>query len=131
MYSFELADGGTIFLDEIGDMPLSVQVKLLRVLEARTFFRVGGVLLRNALFQRMCSIDAQGAGVYEATHGKLPRHLQQIDAAADIHSRCQERVALRRGRQYGSQVNDSVDWLRGKQLSHLCGVGNVALQIPV
>ena len=40
---FELADGGTIFLDEIGDMPLSVQVKLLRVLESRTFFRVGGV----------------------------------------------------------------------------------------
>ncbi len=40
---FELADAGTIFLDEIGDMPLSVQVKLLRVLEARTFFRVGGV----------------------------------------------------------------------------------------
>jgi DNA-binding NtrC family response regulator len=40
---FELADNGTIFLDEIGDMPLSVQVKLLRVLETRTFFRVGGV----------------------------------------------------------------------------------------
>ena len=40
---FELADSGTIFLDEIGDMPLSVQVKLLRVLETRTFFRVGGV----------------------------------------------------------------------------------------
>lgn len=40
---FELADSGTIFLDEIGDIPLSVQVKLLRVLEARTFFRVGGV----------------------------------------------------------------------------------------
>jgi DNA-binding NtrC family response regulator len=40
---FELADQGTIFLDEIGDVPLSVQVKLLRVLESRTFFRVGGV----------------------------------------------------------------------------------------
>jgi DNA-binding NtrC family response regulator len=39
---FELADQGTIFLDEIGDVPLSVQVKLLRVLESRTFFRVGG-----------------------------------------------------------------------------------------
>jgi transcriptional regulator with PAS, ATPase and Fis domain len=39
---FELADGGTIFLDEIGDVPASTQVKLLRVLEARTFFRVGG-----------------------------------------------------------------------------------------
>ncbi|NOT06920.1 MAG: sigma-54-dependent Fis family transcriptional regulator [Gemmatimonadales bacterium] len=40
---FELADGGTIFLDEIGEIPLSVQVKLLRVLESRTFFRVGGI----------------------------------------------------------------------------------------
>jgi DNA-binding NtrC family response regulator len=40
---FELADRGTIFLDEIGEIPFSVQVKLLRVLESRTFFRVGGV----------------------------------------------------------------------------------------
>jgi len=39
---FELADGGTIFLDEIGDIPASTQVKLLRVLENRAFFRVGG-----------------------------------------------------------------------------------------
>jgi DNA-binding NtrC family response regulator len=39
---FELADGGTIFLDEIGEIPPSVQVKLLRVLESRSFFRVGG-----------------------------------------------------------------------------------------
>jgi DNA-binding NtrC family response regulator len=40
---FELADTGTIFLDEIGEIPPSTQVKLLRVLESRTFFRVGGV----------------------------------------------------------------------------------------
>jgi DNA-binding NtrC family response regulator len=39
---FELADTGTIFLDEIGEIPASTQVKLLRVLESRTFFRVGG-----------------------------------------------------------------------------------------
>ncbi|MBX7246582.1 MAG: sigma-54 dependent transcriptional regulator [Candidatus Sumerlaeaceae bacterium] len=40
---FELADGGTIFLDEVGEIPLSTQVKLLRVLETREFLRVGGM----------------------------------------------------------------------------------------
>lgn len=39
----ELADGGTIFLDEIMEMPSQLQSKLLRALETRTFFRVGGV----------------------------------------------------------------------------------------
>ncbi|MBU3113536.1 sigma-54-dependent Fis family transcriptional regulator [Clostridium lacusfryxellense] len=39
---FELADGGTIFLDEIGDMPLDAQISLLRVLEERNVVRVGG-----------------------------------------------------------------------------------------
>ena len=39
---FERADGGTIFLDEIGDMPMSVQVKLLQVIQEKEFTRVGG-----------------------------------------------------------------------------------------
>jgi DNA-binding NtrC family response regulator len=39
---FELADGGTIFLDDIDDMPLTTQVKLLRVIQEREFERVGG-----------------------------------------------------------------------------------------
>ena len=38
---FEVADGGTIFLDEVGDLPLSTQVRLLRVLEAGEFIKVG------------------------------------------------------------------------------------------
>jgi len=40
---FELADGGSLFLDEVSEMPLSLQPKLLRVLEEQTFTRVGGV----------------------------------------------------------------------------------------
>jgi two-component system response regulator AtoC len=39
---FELADGGTIFLDEIGELELSLQAKLLRVIQDKTFERVGG-----------------------------------------------------------------------------------------
>ncbi len=39
---FQMANGGTIFLDEIGDLPLSLQVKLLRVLQSKEIVRVGG-----------------------------------------------------------------------------------------
>ncbi len=42
MGKFEQADGGTIFLDEIGDMPIATQAKLLRVIQEREFERVGG-----------------------------------------------------------------------------------------
>lgn len=44
---FEVADKGTIFLDEIGEMPLNTQVKLLRVLESSEFMRVGGTAIQK------------------------------------------------------------------------------------
>ncbi len=54
---FELADGGTIFLDEIGDMPLSQQAKLLRVLETGQYRRVGGKRMRKANVRIICATN--------------------------------------------------------------------------
>ena len=44
---FEIADGGTIFLDEIGDMKMEIQSTLLRILEDGTFYRVGGAVSKK------------------------------------------------------------------------------------
>lgn len=61
---FELAKGGTFFLDEIGDMPTLMQVKLLRVLEERVLERVGGT--------KSIPVDVR---VIAATHRDLPERI--------------------------------------------------------
>ena len=63
--AFELADGGTIFLDEIGELSLPAQVKLLRVLETGDYHRVGGVGVRRA-----------NARFVAATNRDLKRHME-------------------------------------------------------
>jgi DNA-binding NtrC family response regulator len=52
---FELADGGTFFLDEVGEVPFDVQGKLLRVLQDREFERVGGVKTLTADVRLICA----------------------------------------------------------------------------
>ncbi|CAG0938052.1 Regulatory protein AtoC [Candidatus Brocadiaceae bacterium] len=52
---FELADGGSIFLDDVDDIPLYMQVKLLRVLQERTFERVGGEETLGADVRIICA----------------------------------------------------------------------------
>jgi DNA-binding NtrC family response regulator len=54
---FEQADGGTIFLDEIGDMPLATQAKMLRVLQERAFQRVGGDERINVNVRVLCATN--------------------------------------------------------------------------
>jgi Nif-specific regulatory protein len=56
---FEIADGGTIFFDELAEMPLSIQAKLLKVLDAKKFRRVGGVtdIHSNARFMGATNRD--------------------------------------------------------------------------
>lgn len=54
---FELADGGTIFLDEVGDLPASQQAKLLRVLENGEYRRVGGKKTRKTNVHIICATN--------------------------------------------------------------------------
>jgi len=73
---FSLARGGTLFLDEIGDMPLALQAKLLRVLEERTFEKVGSNVSVQAEFR-----------VIVATHRNLSEQVRQRTFREDLFHR--------------------------------------------
>jgi two-component system response regulator AtoC len=73
---FELADGGTIFLDEVGDLPLSTQAKLLRVIQGKAFERVGG----TATF----SVDIR---IITATNKNLPEEVKKGRFREDLYYR--------------------------------------------
>ena len=73
---FELADRSTIFLDEIGDLPLEVQVKLLRVLEERTIERLGS--------PRPIPVDAR---IIAATHRNLEQRIADGTFREDLYYR--------------------------------------------
>jgi len=73
---FELADGGTVFLDEVGDVSPAMQIKLLRVLQEREFERVGG--------ERTLSVDVR---VIAATHRDLTKMVQQESFREDLYYR--------------------------------------------
>jgi DNA-binding NtrC family response regulator len=73
---FELASGGTVFLDEIGDMPLMMQTKLLKVLESRSFRRLGG--------EEAVETDIR---IIAATNQDLPRLVADGKFRGDLYYR--------------------------------------------
>jgi DNA-binding NtrC family response regulator len=73
---FEVAHRGTIFLDEIGDTPLDVQAKLLKVIEERRYRRLGGV--------RDQFVDAR---ILTATHHDLPERAKKGAFRSDLYFR--------------------------------------------
>lgn len=73
---FELADHGTLFLDEVGDMPMSLQVKLLRVLQEQRFARVGG--------EKEITVDVR---VIAATNRDLHEAVRQKAFREDLYYR--------------------------------------------
>ncbi len=75
---FELADKGTVFLDEIGDMPMGTQAKLLRVLEERSFRRIGGT--------KDIHVDIR---IVAATNKELPQAIEDGHFRKDLYYRIQ------------------------------------------
>ncbi len=75
---FELADGGTVFLDEIGDMEPGMQAKLLRVLEERSFRRVGGT--------KDIQVDVR---ILSATNKDLLKAMEEKTFRSDLYYRIQ------------------------------------------
>ena len=73
---FEAADGGTLFMDEIGDMPLQLQTKLLRVLQEQEFERVGG--------NRTIQVDVR---IVAATNRDLKAMVEENKFRADLYYR--------------------------------------------
>ena len=73
---FEVADGGIVFLDEIGELPLATQSKLLRALEDRTFKRVGGT--------RRFPLDV---GIIAATNRDLKKEVAEGNFREDLYFR--------------------------------------------
>lgn len=73
---FELADGGTIFLDEIGELPLGTQVKFLRVLENGEYMRVGSAIPRR------CDVR-----IIAATNKDLEREVRNGNFRSDLFFR--------------------------------------------
>ncbi len=76
MGRFELANGGTIFLDEVGEMSLSLQVKLLRVIQERSFERVGG--------SRTIQVDVR---IVAATNQDLEKMVEEKRFRQDLYYR--------------------------------------------
>src|SRR6266849_1964585 len=73
---FELARGGTVFLDEVGDIPLTLQAKLLRVLQEREVEKLGG--------RRRIPIDVR---ILSATHRSLEEMIERSEFRQDLYYR--------------------------------------------
>jgi nitrogen regulation protein NR(I) len=114
---FEQADGGTLFLDEIGDMSMDTQTKLLRVLQDKTFQRVGG--------KETLHVDTR---VIAATHRDLERAIAERGFREDLFYRLNVvTITVPPLRQRADDIPDLVRYFLARHGSDL-GVDRPAIQ---
>jgi len=90
---FELANGGTIFLDEIGDMPLDLQATLLRVIEQKSFMRLGSNTVTNI-----------NVKIIAATNANINQLIEQKKFRADLYYRFTLRLVIPPLRERGRDI---------------------------
>ncbi len=123
---FEAADGGSIFLDEIGDLPIATQTKLLRVLQEQEVERVGDhqpisidVRVISATNKNLNSLMSEGAFREDLYYrvGVLPIHLpplrQRLDDIPLLVETFIERYRLKTGKDISSIRKDALDRMVG------------------
>lgn len=81
--AFALADGGTLFLDEVGELPAALQAQLLRVIQERTFKRVGANVWQRTDFRLVCATNRNL--IEEVAAGRFRRDLYHRIAAWTCH----------------------------------------------
>lgn len=120
---FELADKGTIFLDEIGDMSLSTQAKLLRVLQEQKFERLGGT--------ETLAVDVR---IISATHRDLEAEIEKDRFREDLYYRIKvvnvKIPPLRRRKEdIPLLANRFVQYFSGKHQKGVMSVSNEAMKL--
>ncbi len=120
---FEVADKGTIFLDEIGEMPIGTQVKLLRVLESGEFTRLGSTALKK--------VDVR---IIAATNRDLEQEIEKGNFRRDLFFRLNSvHIVLPPLREHPEDIKDLVNYFAEKTCSKLGlkfdGISNDALLI--
>ncbi len=120
---FELAEGGTVFLDEIGDMPLNMQTKILKVIENRRFRRLGG--------QQNIEVDVR---IIAATNQDLNKMVEEGTFRGDLLYRlnmmCLELKPLRKRKKcLSSLVEYFIDRLNNEYGRTVQGISSDALRL--
>ena len=122
---FEHANGGTILLDEIGDMPMNMQVKLLRVIQEKELVRVGGndvikvdvrvIASTNKSLEGLISDGKFREDLYyrlDVMHLKLPSLRERIEDIEELSNELRKKISKKHGVYSESISSEAIEYLK-------------------